>query len=77
MSALEQRIASLERAARMMTDAPVILVKLDPHEAGYDEREAEIARWKASGRTVAIIHQSDGYEVWDAGRLVTGGIDAA
>lgn len=76
MSALEQRLKSLERAAKMMTDAPVILVKLDQHEAGYDEREAEIARWKASGRTVCIIHQADGYEVWVAGRLVAGGIDA-
>lgn len=72
---LEHRIASLERAARLMHSAPVVLIALDPHEAGYEERAAEIERWKASGRTVAIIHDSRGYEVWDAGELVAGGIE--
>lgn len=74
---LEHRIASLERAARLMQSAPIILIALDPHEAGYTERQAEIEQWKASGRTVAIIHEARGYELWDAGQLVTGGIEDA
>ena len=64
-----------ERAARLTNESPVILLALDPHEAGYVERQAEIARWKLSGRTVAIIHQWRGYEVWASGQLVDGGID--